>query len=147
MTSNLGFYGHFFERIDMSLKFKANRIGDIAIISAIIVSGVCMFSIVIDIPFGEFITAFFMFLYLEMREKYIEIRKQEIDEELSKEGRKYIMHKEKWKKLSYTDEESEELERLSMLGGVGDIDAHVADKILRETMKKYESEKEKNNYE
>ena len=68
----------------MSLKFKANRIGDIAIISAIIVFVVCMFSIVIDIPFGEFITAFFMFLYLDMREKYIEIRKQEIDEELLK---------------------------------------------------------------
>ena len=46
-----------------------------------------MFSIVIDIPFGEFISAFFMFLYLDMREKYIEIRKQEIDEELLKEGR------------------------------------------------------------
>lgn len=45
------------------------------------------------------------------------------------------MHKEKWKKLGYTDEESEELEKLSMLGGAGDIDAHVADKILRETMK------------
>lgn len=66
----------------MSLKFKANRVGDIAIISAIIVVAVCMFSIVVDIPFGEFITAFFMFLYLDMREKYIEIRKQEIDEEL-----------------------------------------------------------------
>ena len=62
----------------MSLKFKANRIGDIAIISAIIVSGVCIFSLVIDIPFGEFITAFFMFLYLEMREKYIEIREQDV---------------------------------------------------------------------
>ena len=47
------------------------------------------------------------------------------------------------KKLGYTDEESEELERLSMLGGTGNIDAHVADKILRETNKKYESEKEK----
>lgn len=76
-----------FERIDMSLKFKANRVGDIAIISAIIVSVVCMFSIIVDIPFGEFISAFFMFLYLEMREKYIEIRKREIDEELLKEGR------------------------------------------------------------
>ena len=69
----------------MSLKFKANRIGDIAIISAIIVFLVCMFSIVVDIPFGEFISAFFMFLYLDMREKYIEIRKQEIDEELLKQ--------------------------------------------------------------
>ena len=71
----------------MSLKFKANRVGDIAIISAIIVFVVCMFSIVVDIPFGEFISAFFMFLYLEMREKYIEIRKREIDEEILKEGR------------------------------------------------------------
>ena len=53
------------------------------------------------------------------------------------------MSKDDWKKLSYTDEESEELERLSMLGGAGNIDAHVADKILCETMRKYESEKEK----
>lgn len=52
------------------------------------------------------------------------------------------MIKNDWKKLGYTDEESEELVRLSMLGGAGDIDAHVADKILRETMKKYELEKE-----
>lgn len=66
----------------MSLKFKANRVGDVAIISAIIVFIVCMFSMIIDIPFGEFIVVFFMFLYLEMREKYIEIRKQEIDEEI-----------------------------------------------------------------
>lgn len=55
------------------------------------------------------------------------------------------MNRNDWKKLGYTDEESEELERLSMLGGAGDIDAHVADKILRETMKKYELEKENKN--
>ena len=52
------------------------------------------------------------------------------------------MSRNDWKKLSYTGEESEELERLSMLGGAGDIDAHVADKILRETIKKYELKKE-----
>jgi hypothetical protein len=66
----------------MSLKFKANRIGDIAIISIIIVFLVCSFSMVIDIPCGEIISSFFMLLFFVMREKYIEIRKQEIDEEL-----------------------------------------------------------------
>ena len=51
------------------------------------------------------------------------------------------MSKDSWKKLGYTDSQSEELERLSEIGNdMGDIDAHVADKILRETMKKYEKE-------
>ena len=52
------------------------------------------------------------------------------------------MSKDDWKELDYTDEQAEELERLSMLGSTGNVDAHVADKILRETMKKYELEKE-----
>ena len=52
------------------------------------------------------------------------------------------MSKDDWKELDYTDEQAEELERLSMLGSTGKVDAHVADKILRETMKKYELEKE-----
>lgn len=51
------------------------------------------------------------------------------------------MSKNDWKKLGYTDEQSEELEKLSKIGNdMGDIDAHVADKILCETMKKYEKE-------
>ena len=51
-----------------------------------------------------------------------------------------------WKKLGYSYEQSEELERLSRIGDdMGDIDAHVADKILQETMRKYELEKENNN--
>ena len=38
--------------------------------------------------------------------------------------------------------QAEELERLSKIGNdMGEIDAHVADKILRETMRKYELEK------
>lgn len=54
------------------------------------------------------------------------------------------MYKEKWKELGYTDEQSEELERLSKIGNdMGDIDAHVADKILRKTMQKYERENKK----
>lgn len=69
----------------MSLKFKANRIGDIAIISIIIVFLVCSFSIVIDIPCGEIISSFFTLLFFVMREKYIEIREQEITEEILKE--------------------------------------------------------------
>ena len=69
----------------MSLKFKSNRVGDIAIISGIIVFGICMFSTTIDIPFGEYVVAFFMLLYSEARHEYIEVRKQEIKEELLKE--------------------------------------------------------------
>ena len=52
------------------------------------------------------------------------------------------MNRNNWKKLDYTDEQAEELERLSMLCSTGNVDAHVADKILRETMRKYELEKE-----
>ena len=51
-----------------------------------------------------------------------------------------------WKKLGYSYEQSEELERLSHIGyDMGDIDVHVVDKILQETMRKYELEKENNN--
>ena len=52
---------------------------------------------------------------------------------------------EDWKKIGYSYEQSEELERLSRIGDdMGDIDAHVADKMLQETMRKYKSEKENN---
>lgn len=40
-----------------------------------------------------------------------------------------------WNKLGYTDEQSKELARLSVLGSAGDIEAHIADKILYETLK------------
>ena len=51
-----------------------------------------------------------------------------------------------WKQLGYSDKQSEELERLSHISDdIGDIGVHVADKILREAMKKYELEKENNN--
>lgn len=51
-----------------------------------------------------------------------------------------------WKKLGYSYEQSEELERLSHIGNdMGDIDVHVVDKMLQETMRKYELEKENNN--
>lgn len=46
-----------------------------------------------------------------------------------------------WIKLGYTKEQSEELARLSTLGSVGDIEAHVADRSLYETLKRYETEK------
>ena len=50
-----------------------------------------------------------------------------------------------WKKLGYSYEQSEELERLSHIGDdMSDIDVHVADKMLQETMRKYKSEKENN---
>ena len=50
-----------------------------------------------------------------------------------------------WKKLGYSNEQSEELERLSHIGDdMSDIDVHVADKMLQETMKKYKAEKENN---
>lgn len=52
---------------------------------------------------------------------------------------------EDWNKLGYSDEQAKELERLSQISDdIGDIDAHVTDKILRETIKKYEAEKENN---
>ena len=51
-----------------------------------------------------------------------------------------------WKKRGYSYEQSEELERLSRIGdNMGDIDVHIADKMLQETMRKYELEKENNN--
>lgn len=51
-----------------------------------------------------------------------------------------------WKKLGYSYEQSEELERLSRIGDdMGDIDVYIADKMLQETMRKYELEKENNN--
>lgn len=43
-----------------------------------------------------------------------------------------------WNKLGYTKEQSEELARLSMLGSVGDIEAHVADRTLYKTLKEFE---------
>ena len=51
-----------------------------------------------------------------------------------------------WKQLGYSDKQSEELERLSHIGDdMGDIDVYIADKMLQETMRKYELEKENNN--
>lgn len=48
---------------------------------------------------------------------------------------------EEWKKLGYTDEQSEELARLLKLGECGEIEAHVADRALYKTLKEYELEK------
>ena len=44
-----------------------------------------------------------------------------------------------WNKLGYTKEQAEELARLSILESVGDIDAHIADKILYKTLKEYDT--------
>ena len=53
---------------------------------------------------------------------------------------------EDWEKIGYSYEQSEELERLSRIGDdMGDIDVYIADKMLQETMRKYELEKENNN--
>ena len=50
---------------------------------------------------------------------------------------------EDWKKIGYSYEQSEELERLSRIGDdMGNIDVYIADKMLQETMRKYELEKE-----
>lgn len=46
-----------------------------------------------------------------------------------------------WIKLGYTEEQSKELVRLSVLGCTGDIEAHVVDKILYETVKNMKSRK------
>ena len=42
-----------------------------------------------------------------------------------------------WKQLGYSDKQSEELERLSQIGGdMGDVDVNSAYEILRETFEK-----------
>lgn len=46
-----------------------------------------------------------------------------------------------WNKLGYTREQSEELVRLSVLGSDGDIEAHIADKILYKTLKEFDTKK------
>lgn len=48
---------------------------------------------------------------------------------------------EEWNKLGYTEEQSGELAKLSVLGSAGDIEAHVADKILYETLKNMKTRK------
>lgn len=69
-------------------------------------------------------------------------------QELAKDKREQKiknLHKnsfEDWKRIGYSDEQAKELERLSRIGNdMGDIDTHVADKILQETMKREELEK------
>lgn len=57
---------------------------------------------------------------------------------MTKTEQQYI---EDWKKLGYTDEQSEELARLSKLGSGSGVDAHVADRILNDTLKRYDKEK------
>lgn len=52
---------------------------------------------------------------------------------------KYI---KEWNKLGYTKEQFEELSRLSVLGSVGDIDAHIADKVLYKTLKEFDLKEE-----
>lgn len=47
---------------------------------------------------------------------------------------------EEWKKLGYTDKQSEELARLSKLGSAGEIEAYVTDRMLYKTLKEYERE-------
>ena len=51
------------------------------------------------------------------------------------------MYKEKWKELGYTDEQAEELERLSKIGGdIDKVKSPNVEKMLHETMMKYEKE-------
>lgn len=46
-----------------------------------------------------------------------------------------------WKQLGYSDKQSEELERLSQIGGdMGDIDIDTASQNLVDSMKQYEAE-------
>ena len=48
---------------------------------------------------------------------------------------------ENWKKFCYSDEQSEELERLSQIcGDMGDIDIDTVSQILVDSMKQYEVE-------
>jgi len=43
-----------------------------------------------------------------------------------------------WNKLGCTKEQSDELARLSVLGSAGDIEAHIADKVMYKTLKEYD---------
>lgn len=45
---------------------------------------------------------------------------------------------EEWNKLGYTEEQSEKLAKLSVLGSAGDIEAHIADRTLYKTLRKYD---------
>lgn len=49
-----------------------------------------------------------------------------------------------WKKMGYTEEQCQELEKLSAIGdnGMSDIDVYDAEKILSNTMKKYQLDKD-----
>lgn len=71
--------------------------------------------------------------------EYRETMQQYVSSLVSSPDEKLI---EEWKKLGYTDKQSEELARLSKLGDAGEIEAHVANRALYKTLKKYELEKE-----
>lgn len=50
-----------------------------------------------------------------------------------------------WNKLGYTEDQSEELAKLSVLGSAGDIEAHIADRTLYKTLREYDLKKERQN--
>lgn len=66
----------------MSLKYKANLVGDIAIMSIAACFALLIFSMFYEIKYVQFGIFALTMLYSEMKMKYREIREREIDEEL-----------------------------------------------------------------
>lgn len=66
----------------MSLKYKANLVGDIAIMSIIACFVLLIFSMFYEIKNVQFGVFVLIMLYSEMKIKYKEFREVEIDEEL-----------------------------------------------------------------
>lgn len=69
----------------MSLRTKANITGDIAIISGIIAFGIVLFSLFYEIKFSAVLVFVLTILSSEMRNKYLELRKREIDKQIQKQ--------------------------------------------------------------
>lgn len=69
----------------MSLRTKANITGDVAIISGIIAFSVALFSLFYEIKFSAVLAFALTILSSEMRNKYLELRKREIDKQIQKQ--------------------------------------------------------------
>lgn len=66
----------------MSLKTKSNIVGDIAIVSGCVAFIVVILSMFIEIRYATVGVFALTLLYSEMKNKYLDLRKREIDEQL-----------------------------------------------------------------
>lgn len=69
----------------MSLKFKANRIGDLAIFIFMATFFLAVVSMFFEIKFLGLFIFFLMIAFIGLRDKYLEIRIKEIDESFKKD--------------------------------------------------------------